>query len=181
MERRTFSILLGLIGTLGLQAAEVPRPSPEYQFQLPNGTKVQLNQYKGKLIVLEFLLTTCDHCQRTSKLLSKLFTEYGPKGVQPLGVAINDRPDVPGFVKEFGVNYPVGTAPRETVHAYLQHSIMAAPMMMPQLVFIDQTGTIRAQYSGNDVFFQNEEKNMRAMIEKLLKEAAPATTKKRST
>jgi len=43
-------------------------------------------------------------------------------------------------------------------------------MKVPQLVFIDRTGVIRAQYSGVDPFFSNEEANMRAEVEKLLSE-----------
>ena len=45
---------------------------------------------------------------------------------------------------------------------------------MPQLVFIDRKGTIRAQYGGGDAFYKDEEKNMREMIVSLLKET-PAT------
>jgi hypothetical protein len=49
-------------------------------------------------------------------------------------------------------------------------------MMMPQLVFIDKNGVIRAQYRGDDAKFfgtpadkgATEEKNMRAEIQKLL-------------
>jgi len=50
---------------------------------------------------------------------------------------------------------------------------------MPQLVFIDRKGEIRAQYAGDDKFFaEDQEKRMREQIEALLKEA-PAVHKKR--
>jgi hypothetical protein len=50
---------------------------------------------------------------------------------------------------------------------------------VPQLVFIDRKGVIRAQYAGNDPFFKDEERNVRAQIEGLLKEgAAPAGSRK---
>jgi hypothetical protein len=52
---------------------------------------------------------------------------------------------------------------------------------MPQMVFIDRQGTIRAQYSGDDKFFaEDQEKHIREQIETLLKEkkaAAPASKK----
>jgi hypothetical protein len=44
-------------------------------------------------------------------------------------------------------------------------------------VFIDKKGMIRAQHIGDDPFFQNEDKNTRAMIESLLKKE-PVPTKK---
>ena len=43
---------------------------------------------------------------------------------------------------------------------------------MPQLALIDRKGVIRAQYPGNDKFFQDEEKNLRAVFDSLLKEGS---------
>jgi len=132
-----------------------------------------ISKYKGKVVVLEFLITTCPHCQTSSKVLSKLKTELGPKGFQPFGVAINPEGDVPDFVRRFGVNFPVGKASRETAYGYLQHSIMSPTFYVPQMVFIDRAGVIRAQYGGADPFLaNNEEANIKGMIEKLLAEGA---------
>jgi peroxiredoxin len=156
-------------------AAQVPRPSPEFSFTLPDGKTANLNQFKGKVVVLEFMYTTCPHCQQTSRVLTRLNSEFGKKGLQPLGVAINANPDISNFIRQFGVNYPVGAAAREAAMAYLQQSVMNQSFYVPQLVFIDRTGTIRAQYGGTDPFFSNEEANVRAMLEKLLSEPAPVT------
>ncbi len=43
-------------------------------------------------------------------------------------------------------------------------------LWMPQLVFIDKNGAIRAQFPGTADFFKDEETNMRKMVEKLPKE-----------
>ncbi len=54
-----------------------------------------------------------------------------------------------------------------------------ARLIMPQLVFIDRQGTIRAQYRGEDKFFGDDlEKNMREQIESLLIKEEPASPKK---
>lgn len=163
-----------------LQGQTIPRPSPNYTITLPDGQPVTLNQYKGKVIALEFLLTTCPHCQTTARIMTKLEKELGPKGFQPLGAAINPNPDIADFRRQTGASYPIGTAVRETVYGYLEHSIMSPQLMMPQLVFIDKTGTIRAQYAGTDTFFEDQEKNIRAMVEKLTSEGA-APSKKTAT
>jgi hypothetical protein len=99
--------------------------------------------------------------------------EYGPKGFQALGAGFNDGAMqlVPSFVKQYGLTFPVGATDRLSVYQYLQQSMMA-PGYVPLIVFIDKAGMIRAQYSGDHAFFQNEEKSMREMIEKLLKEGA---------
>jgi hypothetical protein len=50
---------------------------------------------------------------------------------------------------------------------------------MPILAFIDRQGIIRAQYEGDDKFFSEDqqEKNLTAKIEELLKEGAPGARK----
>ncbi len=153
-------------------SAIVPRPSPELTIKLAGGGQIQLSLFRGKVVALEFLLTHCPHCQRASQTMDKLFKEYGAKGFQPLGVAINQPADklVPEYIRQFGLTYPVGFATNDAAVNYLQHPIMTT-MMMPQLVFIDRKGVIRAQYPGTDAFFQDEEKNIRAMVVSLLKES----------
>ncbi len=161
---------------LAAEAQELPRPALDYVITLPGGQTTSVSKYKGKVVALEFLLTTCPHCQRTAKALTQATKDFGPKGFQALGVAINDNPEVPKFVQDFGVNYPVGTGPRDTVYSFLQHSVMSPNLMMPQLVFIDRSGMVRAQYDGTSEFFKAEDKNVRAMIEKLLAEPAAKNT-----
>jgi thiol-disulfide isomerase/thioredoxin len=168
---------------LSAYAADIPRPAPELAIRMINGPELLLNKYRGKVVALEFILTTCPHCQRTARTMSKLNQELGPRGFQPLGVAINDMAQmlIPEFVRNQQVNYPVGYGSRELASGFLQHPVMLQ-MMMPQIVFIDRKGTIRAQYAGTDKFFLDEEKNMRETVLGLLNEpaAAPAktTTKK---
>src|SRR5437868_5190648 len=107
-----------LLLTVALRA-ETPRPSPEYAIAMPNGQQDLLSKYKGKVVVLEFLFTTCPHCQHSAGVLSKLQTELGPKGFQALGVAINPDPNVPDFVRRYNVNFPVGSGTRDSAYAYL--------------------------------------------------------------
>jgi peroxiredoxin len=175
LKRSLLSALL--VSALSLISAEIPRQAPEYAFALPSGQQELLSKYKGKVVVLEFLLTTCPHCQNSSRILSKLNSELGPKGFQPLGVAINPDGDINDFVKKFGVNFPVGKGSRDSAYAFLQHSIMAPSFYVPQMVFIDRKGVIRAQYGGADPFLaSNEEANIRSMVEKLLTEAGTSKT-----
>ena len=130
-----------------------------------------------------FILTYCPHCQKTVGFLSKEQAEYGPRGLQAVASAIEDMAAsaVPDFLKRFNPPFPVGYNARGPVLEFLQHP-MAARLIMPQLVFIDRQGAIRAQYAGDDLFFteDQQEKNMRQKIEELLDEGA-ATPKKSAT
>jgi hypothetical protein len=82
---------------------------------------------------------------------------------------------LPDFIRTYGVNFPAGFSEREQVQEYIQHP-PSKPSYVPEVLFIDRHRMIRAQYSGADDFFKDQDKNMRALVESLLKE--PATAKK---
>lgn len=178
MRRRLFALGLGLgLALMPVAAAEVPRQAPELAVQLVSGRQLLLSQLRGKVVLLEFLHTTCPHCQQSSALIERLTKEFGPRGFQPVGVAFNDNAAqlVPDFVRQLGLTFPVGVASRETVIEYLQHP-MTVPLYVPQMVFVDRKGVIRAQHGGDDEFLKNLEPNLRKLLDELLKE--PAATQR---
>ena len=105
--------------------------------------------------------------------MSAIQKDYGPRGFQALGSCFNDLAPqlLPEFLARFRPAFPVGYTSRATVNDYLQLP-PTAPFSVPIFVFIDKKGSIRAQHTGEDLFFQAEDKNTRAMIESLLKEGA---------
>ncbi|MBZ2179329.1 MAG: peroxiredoxin family protein [Acidobacteriota bacterium] len=172
------SSLLMLVLATVLTAAD-PRPAPELVIKAANGQEQLLSKFRGKVVALEFLLTTCPHCQKASQTMQKLYKELGPQGFQPVGVAINDMANmlINDYTKQFNLTYPIGYANRDVATQFLQHPIMMS-MLMPQVVIIDRKGVIRHQFPGGDKFFENEEKNMRDVVLPLLKAGAatPAPT-----
>lgn len=186
MTRLAASVALGA-ALLPLHAAEVKRPSPPLTINLAPSGQIQLDNFKGKVVLLEFLSTTCPHCQNASQIMERLYKEYGPRGFQPVGAAFNEMSHmlVADYVKQFKLSYPVGYVSRDTVMQYLKRSPMLR-MSVPQLVFVDRNGVIRQHIDStvNEQFFMDEEKNMRTVIEALLKESAEApkpAAKKKTT
>jgi peroxiredoxin len=161
-------------------AGDVPRPSPDFAINFPTGQPIHLSQYRGKVVALAFILTTCPHCQKTVGFLSTLQNEYGPRGLQVIASAIEDMAamNLPDFISRFKPPFPVGLNNQNDVLTYLQHPVMIR-LLMPQMAFIDRQGVIRAQYAGDDKFFEEkeQEKNLREQIETLLKEGAAAPKK----
>ena len=51
-----------------------------------------------------------------------------------------------------------------------EQASLAKPNYVPDLLFIDRNRVIRAQHDGGDEFFKDQEKNIREMLETLLKE-----------
>jgi peroxiredoxin len=166
------------LAILPAMAVDIPRPAPEFSIKLPNGGQTLLSKFRGKVVALEFLYTTCPHCQHASQLMSQLQTEYGPKGFQALGVAFNDMSQmlVTDFVRDFKVNYPVGFSTREPVHAFLQNDPNNS-LHVPQIVIIDRKGVIRHQSLPRGDVNTATEAFLRKTIEGLLKEPAGAAAK----
>lgn len=172
-------IVLAALAAVSLAAADVPRPAADFTVRMANGKDFKLSDHKGKVVVVEFLLTTCPHCQQASQEINKVYRDLGPQGLQPVGVAVNDMANmlVGDFVKQFNLDFPVGWSLRDPVVNFLQHPVMMA-MNFPNLVIIDRNGQIRHQFPGGDKFFDNAEKNLREAILPLLKPAAGASNRK---
>ncbi len=164
-------------------AAPVPRPSPELAIRMTPAGQTLISQFRGKVVVLALISTTCPHCQALTGKLNALHAEFAPKGVQFLAAAFNPMSNmlVGDFIKTYHPVFPVGWVTRETTLEYLQHSEMVQ-LYVPSLVFIDRQGIIRHQFLGDDPFFQNQDQNLRQTIEEMLKmsaakPAAPAAKK----
>jgi len=162
------------------RAAQLPRPSPDFAIKLGQGKQASIGEYKGKTVVVAFILTYCSHCQMVIGVLSKMQKEYGPRGLQVLASATEDMAAaaLPGFLRQFDPPFPVGINTTAEFVAYLQHPTMLQ-LYMPGLVFIDKAGIIQAQYEGRDAFLEETsvEKNIRAKVEEMLKAAAAAPKK----
>ena len=169
--RRGLGAILALILVTAAAAMDLPRMSPALTIALPGGKPLSIESYRGKAVVLAFILTSCPHCQHTTGILKQLQADYGRRGLQIVEAAIDQGAGmlVPGFVQQFEPNFPVGVASYDTAAAYLQHNPNLI-MHVPAVVFLDHRGVIRAEYEGDDKFFIDDvqEKNLRDQIEKLL-------------
>jgi len=175
----TFAVFAAL-GLGALAAPPVPRPAKELEIVEPGGKHDLLTSYRGKVVVIQFLYTTCPHCQAYSKMLTKIQNDYGPKGFQALGAAFNeaDTKMVANYIAQYGVGFPVGPAGRDTVLSFLGYSIMER-FVVPQIVLIDKKGQIREQTEADPKVAMplQDETHLRSSIEKLLSEGGAPTSK----
>jgi cytochrome oxidase Cu insertion factor (SCO1/SenC/PrrC family) len=160
-----------------------PRKADEFVIHLTDGPDKLLSSYRGKVIVLAFMYTTCPHCQHTAGVLAKVQTEYAAKGVQILGVTFdsNAQRGVPGFIQISGANFPVGYSTEDQVRKFMH---LEGDYFVPMLAFIDKTGMIRSQVvstgdpnSAADKFLLDQENTIRKELDKYLKAAAVPATK----
>jgi thiol-disulfide isomerase/thioredoxin len=67
--------------------------APEASVQIPTleGASASINQYKGKLVLVNFWATWCAPCRTEIPWLIEFHQKYGPKGLVILGVAMDDE------------------------------------------------------------------------------------------
>jgi peroxiredoxin len=159
-------------------APPLPRKSPEFTITDPSGKQILLSSFKGKVVVMPLMFTTCPHCQREAQMLTKLQKEFAGRPLQIVGTAFNDEangPVVAQFIKEFNIGFPVGYSKRDSVISYLGLSVMDR-WVVPQVAVIDKKGMIVAQSEATGTPALQDEGYMRTLIDKLLKEGATTSS-----
>jgi thiol-disulfide isomerase/thioredoxin len=164
--------------------AQEPKPAPEPKLprkaenigiQVAPDKYLWLSDYSGKTCVMAFILTTCPHCQFTVGLLNRIQKDYAGKDVQVIASAIEPMSslNIPSFTKTFQVAFPVGYNDQRYIAKFLGRG-PDDPLLMPQLVFVDRNGVIRAQLSGEDAAMNKDiqDKSLRETLEKTMKEGA---------
>jgi cytochrome oxidase Cu insertion factor (SCO1/SenC/PrrC family) len=153
-------------------AAPVPRPAAALTFSEPSGKTTMVASLKGKVVVIQFLLTTCPHCQNFSRVLTKLTNEFGPK-IQAVGVAFDqeDAKRVPDYIKTVGTNFLVGSVTDKAAQGFMGISVMDYPrMLVPQVVVIDKKGVIRSQTDLKGAGPAGSEASLRTLLTSLVNE-----------
>jgi thiol-disulfide isomerase/thioredoxin len=71
------------------------------------GREQAIGQWKGKVLVVNFWATWCVPCREEMPEFVKAQQEFGPRGLQFVGIAIDEVAKVEAFAAELGLNYPV--------------------------------------------------------------------------
>jgi cytochrome c biogenesis protein CcmG/thiol:disulfide interchange protein DsbE len=93
-----------------------------------NGADVRLNDYKGKVVLLNFWATWCGPCKVEIPEFVDLYAQYKDRGFVILGVLANDTPapdQLRSFMGEYSMSYPVLFSTEELETAF--GSVWALP------------------------------------------------------
>lgn len=150
-----------------LTPAASRKPAPALELADLKGTKRNLAELKGKVVVLNFWASWCMPCRREMPTLVKLQESLGSAGVQVVGAAAEDenaREDVESFATKSGVNFPVWMAATPQ-----QMGKFGLPPALPGTVLIDREGRLAGRIEGIV-----EASVLRASVDALLAEKKPA-------
>jgi peroxiredoxin len=124
--------------TCGAAAAEAPAPAPAFSLPARGGSTVDLSQFKGQVVMLNFWASWCVPCRQEMPLLETMYKKYKPLGFTLIGVNVEpDQKDAEGFLKQTPVSFPVLFDAKSKV------STLYNVQVMPTTVFIDRKGNVR--------------------------------------
>ena len=169
------TIVATLLCGVALFAAGPLRRAPGFCLIDATGQWQDLADYRGKIVLVEFMKTDCPHCASFSTVLSGLKLKYGDK----LAVlAISNPPDTPQtmmqFVKDHKLTYPLLLDQGQAAYSYVR----TPSIELPTVYLVDANGMIRNSWVDGvltkDIFEGN---GLSREIDKLLA-GAPAPAKK---
>ena len=124
-----------------------PKPgasAPDFALQSLDGKTVRLSDFRGKAVLLNFWATWCEPCKLEMPWFIELQKQYGPQGLQVLGVAMDDsgKDTIAKFAHNMGVDYPVLLGKESVSDQY------GGLEYLPTSFYIDRDGKVVARVFG---------------------------------
>ena len=127
-------------------ASPVSRGVEAPSFRLPvlgASSPVSLEQYRGKVVLLNFWATWCKPCEDEMPAMDRLYRALAPEGFEMLAVSVDEEPDpVESFRQRLGVSFPILLDPAQDVSRLYQTT------GFPESLLIDGRGMIVERYVG---------------------------------
>jgi peroxiredoxin len=110
------------------------------------GMSQPLSQWRGKVVVVNFWATWCEPCREEMPAFVRLQKELGPRGLQFVGIAVDQPEKVDRFAKELQLNYPALIGGYEAVD--LSQGLGNRLAALPFTIVIDRQGHIVQTHLG---------------------------------
>jgi cytochrome oxidase Cu insertion factor (SCO1/SenC/PrrC family) len=172
MLKRIVLQALCLLAFCSFASAKTPRHVANVPVNLPGGKSLNLEtQYKGKVILLVMMSTTCEDCQLALQDLMKMQNEFKGRPFQAVAVACEPDADklLGPYLDRFRPTIPVGFYNREQMFKmadFPDNTVATVPVFL----FIDRAGTVRFQYQANDSALRNRPEFLRNISGALMRE-----------
>jgi peroxiredoxin len=97
-----------VFGGKSMAALTVGTSAPDFALPTLDGKQFSLKEALARGPVLAaFFKISCPVCQFAFPFLERIYKAYGNRNVTIVGISQNEKKDTAGFVKEYGVTFPV--------------------------------------------------------------------------
>ncbi|SED99633.1 Cytochrome c biogenesis protein CcdA [Gordonia malaquae] len=140
-------------------------------FNTPDGAPLQLDNLRGKVVLIDFWAYSCINCQRSIPHVVDWYDKYRASGLEVIGVhtpeyAFEKVPsNVSAAARRLGISYPIALDPSFSTWTAYRNSYWPAQYL------IDATGTVRHIEFGEGGYATSER-----LIRELLTQARPGVS-----
>ena len=138
----------GILARGYLSPAEQIKLTPLPDFNLPDvsGNQHKISEWQGKIRVINFWATWCPPCLKEIPEFIALQEQYAAKGLQFIGIAIDDQEPVEKYLASTKINYPILIG--DVTGIALAHQLGNSVDAVPITVVVNQQGQIIHQHPG---------------------------------
>lgn len=122
---------------LALAASGWAQSAPDFALPDTGGQQYSLSQFRGKVVLLNFITYQCKPCREEMPYLNQLNQEFRSRGFQVIGIGLaSDAAQLRAMAQEVGVDYPMLVGTEAVAKAY------GNVEFVPTTFIIDRQGNI---------------------------------------
>ncbi len=134
------------LGGMAKKPPLVGGPVPQFQLDTLKGEAVQISDYRGKVVLINFWATWCKPCKAEMPEIQAAYDAYKDQGFVVLAINFGEKPKkAQKLVKEMGLTFPILLD--RNVEVAEQHRVVSLPVTF----FIDAKGIIKEQVFGGSL------------------------------
>lgn len=105
-----FALISGMKARTMITAARAeaqPISLPDFKMPDSSGQERSIKEWQGKILIINFWATWCPPCMKEMPAFEAMQQEFGNKGVQFIGIALDDPEPVKEFINKKKITYPI--------------------------------------------------------------------------
>jgi peroxiredoxin len=162
MKLRIAGLAALLIALPVLANVDTNSVAPDFTLNAQGGKSVELTQFKGQVVMLNFWASWCGPCRQEMPLLDSIYKKYSKLGFTMIGVNVEpDSKAANDWLKQTPVSFPILYDTDSKV------SKLYGVSGMPSTVIVDRKGTVRMIHHG---YKPGDEEDYLSSIRSLMRE-----------
>ena len=146
-----FALLLGVLSSrylsqFGFSRDPVVTEVFKKEWFSPNQTKLDTQEWGGKVLILNFWATWCPPCVEEMPVLDQIQKEFGQQKLLIVGIGIDSPSNIGQFLEKTPISYPVALGGLEG--SQIAKSLGNAQGGLPFTVVISPSGKIQGRKLG---------------------------------
>lgn len=141
-----FTCGLGVRGLLADAAQDSHKPIADFSLSDLSGKQHSTKEWQGKVLVLNFWATWCPPCLKEMPEFQELQNKYSDKGLQVIGIALDDAEPVKEFLASNKITYPILLG--EDQGTKIAHDLGNIVNTVPFTVVVNKQGMVVKSHMG---------------------------------